>query len=135
APEFVQGLIEALGSGDERFRKRAADTLGEMPEPNPAVIEALIRALEDPNDDFTYCVCRALGRIGPVAAARLVDISSSSRQMERRVTRALWDMAYPYHKPLVEAIISCTALSPEEKERVVRLINRLRVRDERVDDI
>lgn len=70
----LPALIEALGSDIPATRARAARAIGLMEGSEPRAIEALSKALRDPNADVREHAARALGHIGPPAKAAIPDL-------------------------------------------------------------
>jgi HEAT repeat protein len=74
----VQHWVEALQAPDARLRKKAATKLGNVGKADPAVVPALIGALEDPEAEVRVEVILALVKLGPaarVAAPRLAELA------------------------------------------------------------
>ena len=91
-------LLEFLGDSDPRTRVGAAyglaalEALGEMPDNDGAVVR-LTKALDDADPHVRACACRALQRVGPLAAPaveRLIELlGDENRQVVRWATSAI----------------------------------------------
>lgn len=67
-PGATGALLDALEDPDPSVRMYAADALGAVSPPTPAVVRALIRRVRDPDRAVHNRAVQALGSIGPAAA-------------------------------------------------------------------
>ena len=77
--EAVPALINALEniSNHVNVRSAAATILGDIGTNNPDVIESLVKALKDPNDDLQYKAGIALEELGNIAIDAFVKMNPS----------------------------------------------------------
>lgn len=72
-PDAVPGLIEVAADGDELGRRFAAFALGEVADDRPALREALVRLVLDPNTHVRVSAIEALG-LKPADAATVATL-------------------------------------------------------------
>ena len=103
-PAAVEPLAQAL-RGDEYsgVRWKAAEALAKIGTP---AVDALIEALEDPDDDVRWKAAIALGEIGdPRAIAPLIrTLSDQDRFVQSRAAQALAMIGAPAVDPLVRVL-------------------------------
>jgi len=91
----IPPLVAAMGATDRVLRGRAAETLGNFPGLDPAIVAQLLQGLSDPDSYFRECCAKALGQLTRVEALpglqrmRDQDSVSSNREAAQQAIEAI----------------------------------------------
>jgi len=78
-PVDLDQCLSDLNSQDAVTRREAVKALGQLGEEGAVAVPALVRMLNDPNDDIRVSVAESLGRIGPDAAIALPALEKARK--------------------------------------------------------
>ncbi|MHB9107938.1 MAG: HEAT repeat domain-containing protein [Armatimonadota bacterium] len=139
----VEGLLAALRSENPRVRARAAQTLGEIPDPR--TLPALLETLQDPDVKVQRAAVMALGTLGDARGyeALIARLDEKDQEIREAIIEALSDSRDPRLIPLYmkmaqskdewDRSLAVSALGEMDDPRVVPVM--LRALRDRSDEV